>query len=331
MDPAEAPGDEDADEEGHRDADPDGEGTHHPAALRCAVLAADHEHAGEGEGAEDDGEGDGDQQAHGDRLSAWPSREPGRRHTVSGADPVEPTWRKAVVLVATLAAVALALRLGVWQLDRAAQKVALQAALEARGREPPLAAGDLARDAEAVARQAFRRVRLAGAWVGERTVYLDNRQMDGKVGFFVVTPLRLEGGRESVLVQRGWVARNFDQRTLLPAVATPPGRVEVAGRVAAAPSRMLELDAAASGPIRQNVEVASFARETGLELLPLAVIEDATSSPSHDGLERHWPPPATDVQKHYGYAFQWFAIAAAIAVLYVWFRIVRPRQRRRIA
>ena len=94
---------------------------------------------------------------------------------------------------------------------------------------------------------------------------------------------------------------------------------------------MLELDAAASGPIRQNLDVASFARETGLELLPLAVIEGATSSPSDDGLERHWPPPAIDVQKHYGYAFQWFAIAAAIAVLYVWFRIVRPRQRRRIA
>jgi len=155
--------------------------------------------------------------------------------------------------------------------------------------------------------------------------------MDGKVGFFVVTPLRLEGRREAVLVQRGWVARNFDQRALLPTVLTPPGRVEIVGRIAATPSRMLELDSAASGPIRQNIDVASFARETGLELLPLAVIESATSIPSHDGLERHWPPPATDVQKHYGYAFQWFAIAAAIAVLYVWFRIVRPRQRRRIA
>ena len=243
----------------------------------------------------------------------------------------EPVWRRLVILAAALATVALALRLGFWQLDRAAQKVALQASLDARGAEPPLTATELARDAAAVPAQDFRRVRLAGTWATERTVYLDNRQMGGKVGFFVVTPLRLEGLREAVLVQRGWVARNFDQRALLPAVVTPPGRVEVVGRIAAAPSRMLELDAAASGPIRQNVDVASFARETGLELLPLAVIESATSIPSHDGLERHWPPPATDVQKHYGYAFQWFAIAAAIAVLYVWFRIVRPRQRRRIA
>jgi surfeit locus 1 family protein len=33
---------------------------------------------------------------------------------------------------------------------------------------------------------------------------------------------------------------------------------------------------------------------------------------------------------HYGYAFQWFAIGTMIAFLYVWFRIVRPRQSRRI-
>ena len=252
---------------------------------------------------------------------------------MSGEAPAaaEPAWRKAVVLLAAVAAIALAARLGFWQLERAAQKVALQAALDDRGREPFLTAAELARDAGAVPAQTARRVRLAGSWVADRTVYLDNRQMDGKVGFFVVTPLRLEGARESVLVQRGWVARNFEQRTSLPPVQTPTGRVEVVGRIAATPSRIYELDAAASGPIRQNVDVASFARETGLELLPLAVIESATSPPSRDGLERRWPPPATDVQKHYGYAFQWFAIAAAIAVLYVWFRIVRPRQRRRLA
>ena len=241
----------------------------------------------------------------------------------------EAAWRTLLVLLLALAAVALALRLGFWQLDRAAQKVALQDSLEARGHELPLGAAELARDAAAVPAQAFRRVRLAGTWAAERTVYLDNRQMDGKVGFFVVTPLRLDGGRESVLVQRGWVARNFDQRTLLPPVVTPPGRVEIEGRIAATPSRMFEFDAAASGPIRQNIEVASFARETGLALLPLAVIESATILPSSDGLARDWPPPATDVQKHYGYAFQWFAIATAIAVLYAWFRIVRPRRQRR--
>ena len=237
-------------------------------------------------------------------------------------------WREVVVLVAALASVALAARLGVWQLDRAAQKLALQASLEARAAAPPLAASALARRADDVQEQAFRHVRLAGRWIVERTIFLDNRQMDDKVGFFVVTPLLLDESREAVLVQRGWVARRFDQRATLPPIVTPAGRVEVEGSVALAPSRMFELGAAASGPIRQNVDVPSFARETGLTLLPMAVIESAGGADSRDGLVRHWPPPATDVHKHYGYAFQWFAIGTVIAFLYVWFRIVRPRQRR---
>ncbi len=238
-------------------------------------------------------------------------------------------WREAIVLLVALAGVALAVRLGVWQLDRAAQKIALQASLEARADEPVLAGPSLARRVEDVAAQTFRRVHLAGRWAAGRTVFLDNRQMDGKVGFFVVTPLLLDGSREAVLVQRGWVPRHFDRRTNLPTIVSAAGRVDVEGGVALAPSRMFEFSAAASGPIRQNVDAASFARETGLDLLPLAVIESADGSNSFDGLERHWPPPATDVQKHYGYAFQWFAIGAAITSLYVWFRILRPRRRRR--
>jgi surfeit locus 1 family protein len=230
--------------------------------------------------------------------------------------------------VAALASVALAVRLGVWQLDRATQKETLQARLEARGAQPPLLAAALARDAGDVPAQTYRRVRLAGHWVGAHTVFLDNRQMQDQVGFFVVTPLRLDASADVVLVQRGWVARDFSDRTRLPPVATGPDPVEIEGTVVAAPGRLFEFSAAASGVIRQNIDPASFAQETGLALLPLAVVESATPANAHDGLERHWSPPASGVQVNYGYAFQWFAIGAVIAFLYVWFRIVRPRQRR---
>ena len=37
--------------------------------------------------------------------------------------------------------------------------------------------------------------------------------------------------------------------------------------------------------------------------------------------------PAADVHKHYGYAFQWFALCALIVGLYVWFQLIRPRRR----
>jgi surfeit locus 1 family protein len=228
-----------------------------------------------------------------------------------------------LVLLATLAAVALTARLGVWQLDRASQKTALQAALDARSLEPPLDERSLARSPEAAEAQHFRRVVLHGRWLAERTIFLDNRQMDGRVGFFVVTPLALEPAG-AVLVERGWAARDFADRSVLPAIPTPAEPVTIEGVVAPAPSRLFEFAAAGSGAIRQNLDIASFGRESGLELLPLSVLQRDSAGAVADGLLRHWPAPATDVQKHYGYAAQWFAMAAGIAFLYVWHRFIRP-------
>ena len=232
--------------------------------------------------------------------------------------------RAIVTLLGALAGVAFAAWLGVWQLDRAAQKIALQTSLEARSREPALDGAALARAPLAAEAQHFRRASLRGRWLAERTVFLDNRQMDGKVGFFVVTPLALTPGSSVVLVERGWTARNFTTRTALPALTTPEGIVAVDGIVAPAPSRLFEFDDAASGPIRQNLDIASFARDTGLDLLPLSVLQQDAPGSAADGLLRHWPAPATAAQKNYGYAFQWFAIAAGIAFLYVWHRFIRP-------
>ena len=241
---------------------------------------------------------------------------------------MSPATRRWVVLLATLAGVALTLRLGAWQLDRAAQKLALQAALDERASLPALDAAGLAATSEDAETQHFRPVRLTGRWIAERTVFLDNRQMNGRPGFFVVTPLQLDGRPEAVLVQRGWVARDFIDRTRLPALPTPAGTVEVRGRVAPPPARLYEFGTDAEGPIRQNLEVAAYARETGLALLPLSVWQsDAPGRDPGDGLQREWPRPAVDVHKHQGYAFQWFALAALMTGLYVWFQLVRPRLR----
>jgi len=244
--------------------------------------------------------------------------------TLSNAPARRARARAVVTLLATLAGVALAARLGLWQLDRADQKIAMQTSLESRSREPALDGPSLARSPLAAVAQHHRRVSLRGRWLADRTVLLDNRQMDGKVGFFVVTPLALATGSGVVLVQRGWAPRNFTSRAELPTLTTPEGSVAVDGIVAPAPSRLFEFADAASGPIRQNLDIASFARDTGLDLLPLSVQQVDAPGSSADGLLRHWPAPAADVQKHYGYAFQWFALAAGIAFLYVWHRFIRP-------
>ena len=229
------------------------------------------------------------------------------------------------MLVATLAGVAIAASLGVWQLDRAAQKRSLQQALDERAALSPLAADALARTPQEAAGQHYRRVRLRGEWLARFTVFLDNRQMDGHPGFFVVTPLRLAGSATAVLVQRGWAPRNAAERARLPPVDTPAGEVIVDGHIAPPPARLFEFAAAASGAIRQNMDVAAYAAETGVPLAPLSVVQD--SGPDDDGLSRRWPRPSVDVHKHYGYAVQWFALGALMTGLYVWLRIVRPRLR----
>lgn len=239
--------------------------------------------------------------------------------------------REILVAVAAVVGVAVAVALAFWQLDRAAQKTALQTALDGRASAPALDAEQLARDPGGVAEQHFRRVRMVGRWVAARTVFLDNRQMDGRVGFIVLTPLQIENSAQAVLVERGFAPRRFDDRTALPVVTTSDGPVTVEGVVTPSPSRLFEFSAAASGTIRQNVDVPSFARETGLDLLPLGIRESATAANAGDGLARHWPAPATDVQKHYGYAFQWSALGALILFLYVRHRVLRHRQRSRHA
>lgn len=237
--------------------------------------------------------------------------------------------RAIVVLLAALAGAALTARLGAWQLDRAAQKTALQRDHAARAAAPALPAEALARSADAAAAQHHRAIRLRGRWRHDATVFLENRQMDGRVGFYVVTPLVLAPG-DAVLVQRGWAPRDLRDRRLLPPVPTPAGEVEVRGRIAPPPGRLYEFDADEAGPIRQNLDLERHARAIGVALRPLSVLqEDDASTVSADGLLRRWPAPGVDVAKHQGYAFQWFALSALITGLYVWFQLVRPRLRRR--
>lgn len=234
-----------------------------------------------------------------------------------------------VLLVATVLGVALTARLGWWQLDRAAQKNALQAALDSRRVLPPLGNQELASDAGTAALQHHRSVVLQGRWPAGATLYLENRQMAGRPGFFVLSPLVLDDGT-AVVVQRGWQPRSMRDRTEVVAPPTPTGTVRVTGRIAPAPARLYEFEHAASGPIRQNVGLDELSREWQLALRPFTVLQEDPAAQrgqtSADGLLRQWPLPAADVHKHHGYAFQWFALSALMLGFYVWFQLVRPQR-----
>ena len=225
-----------------------------------------------------------------------------------------------LLTLAALLVAALTFSLGQWQMRRAAQKHALQFAIEAQGNEPILNnQGLLAfkNPLDAVHRQAT----LKGVWRAEHTVFLDNRPMNGKTGFVAVTPLVLDGSGQIILVQRGWVQRNFADRTTLPRINTPAGPVTVRGRIAPPPSKLYEFNGVESGRIRQNIDIKAFSFEISQPLLSVSMLQTGVAN---EGLLRDWAAPNVGIDKHYGYAFQWFGLCALVFGLYVWFQIISP-------
>lgn len=232
--------------------------------------------------------------------------------------------RFLIVSLAAIVVVAGTFSLGQWQLRRAAQKEALQQRIQTMNQLAVLDAPALLQIPDP-AQARDRAVLLRGQWVAARTVYLDNRPMGNKTGFWVYTPLVLAGSDQAVLVQRGWVPRNFMDRSTLPPVETPGGTVTISGRIAPPPSKLYAFDGDDRGRIRQNLDMVGFRQETGLPLLNVSVIQLGQTS---EGLLRDWPAPNLGVDKHYGYALQWFALCSLAAGLYGWFQVLVPWRHR---
>jgi surfeit locus 1 family protein len=206
-----------------------------------------------------------------------------------------------------LIVVAVTVRLGFWQRDRAHQKEALQAQITQFESAPAqtIGAAPIAlKDIE------FHRVRAVGQFVPQQVVYLDNRPYNEQPGFYVVMPFKLRDGGY-VLVNRGWLPRNMNERTTIQPYDTPKGEVEIEGIARADASTAYELGeggSAAHQAIRQNLKVESYAMETGLPLQPFVIQQ---LSDDGDKLVRDWPAPTTGVERNYGYMFQWWGMAAA--------------------
>ncbi|WP_296691673.1 SURF1 family protein [Rhodoferax sp.] len=228
-------------------------------------------------------------------------------------------WKFWLITVAALLSIAVTSALGCWQLSRAAQKEAVQADIDAKAAMPRLDGPALGARSDPTS-ELHRGVSLRGHWMPQWTIFLDNRLMNGKVGLYVMTPLQLEGGSGVILVQRGWVARNFVDRASVPTIETSTALVDIQGRIAPPPSKLYELGGPERGLIRQNLDLAHFRAETGLSLPPVVVKQIGMPS---EGLLREWPLANLGVDKNYGYAFQWFGLSGLIAILYVWFQIVR--------
>lgn len=216
-----------------------------------------------------------------------------------------------------LAACAVTLSLGNWQSRRAEEKRGLAERFEQASRAAPLAIPPVP---AATGSLAFKRLAAKGEFVPRYTVLLDNKVYRGRVGYFVVTPLRLSGSALHVLVNRGWVAAGA-RREDLPEVATPPGEVSVEGYgLEHAPRVLAAGDGRPEGRVWQGLAFDDFARWSGLALQPVFLQQQ---SPSADGLVRDWPAPDFGIDKHTSYSIQWYLISALSVALFLALSIQR--------
>lgn len=302
LDQPELPCQQNADKKRNRQSNPKRQRINHFFTTRLrTVLVPEHEKQGHAEAGDD-----GDKSKHKQGLHG-------------GNYQVSQRLRFWLVSGAALLALAITLALGRWQLSRAAQKEAWHSSMQAQGALPTLDATALGTNPD-WSSLLHRKVNLRGHWLTAHTVFLDNRPMNGRAGWYVLTPLQIDASDAVVVVQRGWVARDFLQRTRLPPVGTSTDLVKIYGRIEAPPGRLYSFTSAESGALRQNLNLAAFAVELGRPLLPVSVQQLGAAS---DGLLRDWPTIEAGVEKHYGYAFQWFGLSALIIALYVWFQIVK--------
>lgn len=252
------------------------------------------------------------------------------------------TQRQIIIWLSAVLLVTLGVSLGCWQLRRADQKRSAYVALTVHQQQVAWGNHDWPCDGAAMSASSLHRpVVLRGHWLVDHTVFLDNRPMDGGSGFIVVTPLVLSdmaphcAGRV-VLVERGWVPRDLNDRTRIPVFPTSSNEVIIGGRVSEGISRVYQLGqepepAQQAAPlIRQNADSLFWAKWLGQSPLVGSVLQLEADKPTPlgDVLRRSWPVPGQGEGKHLAYAAQWFALSALFAGLTLWFQIILPRRQR---
>ena len=211
------------------------------------------------------------------------------------------------------------LQLGNWQLSRAQEKESRQERLDLLSQQPAIALPTVPVKLEDFQ---YRRVEARGTYVPIHTIYLDNKIYRGIAGYHIVTPLRIGTSSMHVLVNRGWVAADLD-RSKLPRVPASDGPIVVSGIATTAIQKTLELSKElVSGQVWENLDLERYRNATGLLLQPVMILQQ---DEIEDGLVRHWARPDSGSGKNLGYAFQWFAMALAVLIIYLVLSVKRER------
>ncbi|MDZ7645308.1 MAG: SURF1 family protein [Woeseiaceae bacterium] len=213
--------------------------------------------------------------------------------------------------LAGVAFIVLFVSLASWQLDRAAEKEATAALFD------PDAPHIELRPADEPA--LYEPVRVTGRYLPDRQFLIDNIVRNGRLGYYVITPFAARPDGRLLLVNRGWIGRDRGAGAL-PAIGVGAGDRTLRARVGRLPRVALRPDEAIAADqgwpklaVYPRIDdlAAALDRDISEPVLLLAPEAD-------DGFLRAWQPPDDGATMHYGYAFQWSAMAAAVLVILVW-------------
>ena len=207
--------------------------------------------------------------------------------------------------------------LGFWQLGRAEQKrVFLQQQVAATEQSMVKMSANL--DIEKVR---YRSTELTGHYDSKQQYLFDNQILNGQVGYFVLTPFKIEDSDQWILINRGWVLLNKDRR-ILPNVAVSEQVHTITGRINRFPIMGIrlkgtEIPAKGWPSVLQLVDNQRIAKKSGYNFLPFQIELDEKVS---EGYVRDWKikskmPP----EKHIAYAVQWFGLALTLSILFIGF------------
>lgn len=247
--------------------------------------------------------------------------------TSRGSGPVArrmPRWLQLTLAVGAPIAALVMIGLGFWQLARLDERRATNAAILARRELAPL---DLNADLDLdPAVSQYRPAVAHGFYDASGEVFWRNQEYGGQPGMHIVTPLRLEGQSEAVLVDRGWLPLTGPMAVDAAAYPAPEGLIEVTGLIVVPPTRTTDLSPFDPVPAEGEAPLLAWfwldpkqiERQLGYALLPVVL---AAEDMDPDGLPRAGLDVALDEGPHLGYAVQWFSFAAitvAGMVAYVW-------------
>lgn len=222
------------------------------------------------------------------------------------------------------------LALGFWQMARAAEKIALQALADEAALQAPV---ELSMFDSAVDLPDYTRLALTGILEPDRQFLWDNRIFNGRAGFEVIVPLRLVSsdqldGATLILVNRGWIAPG-PSREDLPSVAFPhSGELQLMGTLTRPSTGFssgpaVSPDSAQWPKILQHFDYSELEQLFGEPVVPGVVQLDRKALEASQTLAMlpvladNWQPVASGPERHYGYAFQWWAMFAALTVLFL--------------